>query len=470
MFKLAFGDISAAPTAASAIMPTEMHAVTLFLLLKAFSSGCSAVTGVEAISDSVPNFEAPSAHNAKIAYMLLAASVATTFGGVAFLAMQLQILPNHQFTVLSQIAAVVFGHGALFYYIQVVTALILVMAANTAFAGFPTLLSVIARDRYVPRQFAMRGHRLNFNNGIMILAMIAALLVVIFHGETHRLIPLYAVGVFTSFTLAQTGLLVRWLRHKPPGWHFKAALSGTGALVTLVATLVIGVTKFTHGAWVVVVLIPMIVMVMGAIKKHYQSVAEQLDIPNEFLDKIELTPSYSHHVIVPIDSFNAMVVKTIRYATSMSNNVEAFHVETFEGEADKLRNKWARLNTDIPLIIRQSPYREVVSPLIEYIDSEEHGSQLGDIITVLLPQFFVSKWWQYILHNNTSLFIARSLFDKRNVVVSVLPFYLGDYRKRRRKWLRNGDSAETPLPPVPGPLPPAAPEEGLHKGLKPEQL
>lgn len=254
----------------------------------------------------------------------------------------------------------------------------------------------------------------------------AVILVIIFGADTHLLIPLYAVGVFTSFTLSQTGMLVRWFRTRPRGWHYRCTVNGVGALVTLVTVLVIGVTKFEEGAWIVLLVIPLMVSLMFRIKRHYTLVAKSLDIPNEILNQVDLTPRYSHHVIVPIDSLNKMVIKALRYAQSMTPNVEAFHVETYEGEADKLRRKWDMLNTNIPLIIKGSPYREVVGPLLEYIESEEHASRPGDIITVLLPQFVVSKWWQFGLHNNTSLFIANAMFHQRNVVISVLPFNLED--------------------------------------------
>jgi amino acid transporter len=422
------------PAEASVSFGTQ--AVTIFLLLRAFSSGCSALTGVEAISNAVPNFKDPAPRNAKMVYILLALSIIVCFGGVAYLANLYNVIPNPRQTVIAQITLDVFGQGIMFYFIQAVTAIILAMAANTAFAGFPTLLSVMAQDGYAPRQMALRGHRLNFTNGIMILAFLAISLVIVFQADTHLLINLYAVGVFTSFTLSQTGMLVHWFRLKSKGWQYKALINGMGALTTLTAVVIIGVTKFTEGAWIVFLVVPMIVILMLKIKTHYNSVSRQLDIPNDTLSKIELVYSNSHHVIVPIDSLNVMVLKALRYARAMTSNVEAFHIETYEGEANKLIKKWEILNTDIPLIIRYSPYREIVEPLKEYIDSEEHASQPGDIITVLLPQFFVPKWWQMILHNNTSLFIANAMFSKRNVVVSILPFYIEDLNRYRNKITR----------------------------------
>jgi amino acid transporter len=415
------------------------QAVALFIILRAFASGCAAVTGVEAISDAVPNFREPSKRNAKLAYMLLAASVLITFGGIVYLTSLYHPVPNTQQTVIAQIATAVFGRGTAFYLIQATTTVILAMAANTAFAGFPILLSIIAQDGYAPRQLALRGHRLNFSNGIVFLGLMAIVLVIIFKGDTHLLIPLYAVGVFTSFTLAQFGMLMRWFRNKPEGWRVKALINGIGAVITSITTIIIAAEKFTAGAWIVLVIIPLLVMLMMRIKEHYNSVAKQLDVPNETLDQISFETRYNHHFIVPITSINGLVIQALRYARSLTPNVEVFHVETYEGEADKLRRKWGKLNTDIILVIKQSPYREVVEPLIEYIASEEHSSQPGDMITVLLPQFIVSNKWEMLLHNNTSVFIGRALFNKRNVAVSVLPFYLEDLPKNNK--------LKTPKPP-----------------------
>ncbi|HWP95804.1 MAG TPA: APC family permease [Syntrophomonadaceae bacterium] len=406
-------------------------ALTISLFLRAFASGCSAVTGVEAVSNAVPNFRDPAKKNAKIVYVLLAVAIIVCFGGIAYLAQLYHTIPNPRQTVIAQLTLDVFGRGGMFYFISATTAMILVLAANTAFAGFPTLLSVIAQDGYAPRQMALRGHRLNFNNGIIILSLAAAILVILFKANTHLLINLYAVGVFTSFTLSQSGMVVHWWKEKSPGWQFKLVVNGLGALTTGIAVTVIGITKFEEGAWIVFLVVPAIIAVMFKIKKHYASVAEQLDIPNDFLRELTFSTTYSHHVIVPIDSLNAMVVKALRYARSITPNVEAFHVEIYEGGADKLRLKWSMLNTDIPLIVKLSPYREIVNLLADYIDSEEHASQPGDVITVLLPQFFVSHRWEMALHNNTSLFIANAMLRKRNVVVSIIPFYLDDLKAYR---------------------------------------
>lgn len=413
-----------APAVSSVTFGTQM--VTLFLLLKAFSSGCSALTGVEAIANAVPNFQPPEQKNAKLTYLILGLTVLVTFGGIAYLAKIYQAVPNPHETVISQIAIDVFGKSFMYYIIQITTAVILVMAANTAFAGFPMLLSVIAQNGFAPRQLALRGHRLNYSNGILVLAGLALVLVIVFQSDTHLLIPLYSIGVFTSFTLSQVGMLVHWIKRKPPGWKHRAVINGIGALVTITAVAIIAYEKFLLGAWIVFVVVPLLVILMFKIHQHYDHVAQKLDVSNDQLNNINFKLTGRHHVIVPIDSLNVMVINALKYASSMTANVEAFHVEVTPGEADKLRRKWAMLKTDIPLIIKPSPYREIVRPLLKYIDSEEHQSRPGDVITVLLPQFIVSKWWQLALHNNTSVFIANSLFHKENLVVSVLPFFLGE--------------------------------------------
>ncbi|HBQ84922.1 MAG TPA: amino acid permease [Syntrophomonas sp.] len=431
LVRYATGNTLPVPLAPMQEISFGTHPVTLFILLAAFSSGCSALTGVEAISNAVPNFRDPAPHNAKLTYLLLAAAIVVCFGGVASLAKIYHATPNPELTVMAQISLAVFGKGIMFYIIQVTTTIILAMAANTAFAGFPTLLSIIAQDGYAPRQMALRGHRLNYTNGITFLALLAILLIIVFEADTHLLIALYAIGVFVAFTLSQTGMLVHWFRLRNEGWQYKALVNGLGALTTLGAVIIVGVTKFTSGAWIVIVVVPLIVMLMYKIKQHYLLVAQQLDIPNDTLSLIDFNNPHRHHVIIPIDSINGMVIKALLYARSMTNDVEAFHVEPYEGEADKLKRKWAMLNTEIPLIIRESPYRDVVGQLTEYIGSEEHASRPGDLITVLLPQFFVSKWYQALLHNNTSLFIANAMLNKHNVVVSILPFYLAAYNVKK---------------------------------------
>lgn len=409
-------------------------AVSLLLLLRAFSSGCSALTGVEAVSNAVPNFKKPSTKHAKSTLLLLSLIVLVVFGGISVLANIYRVVPTEGKTVLSQITESIFGKGFMFYYVQATTALILTLAANTAFSDFPLMSSVIARDGYAPRQFAARGERLSYSNGIIMLSAIAAALIIIFRGDTHLLIPLYAVGVFVSFTLSQTGMFIKWLRNKDKGWIHKAFINGLGALVTGVAVIIIGSTKFVNGAWIVIIIIPIVVNAMLKIRKHYSAVARQLRIESDELSTINFEKDiYRNRVIVPIASVNKASVRALRYAKTISDSVTAFNVSISEEDKEKIERKWDMLNTDIPLIVRSSPYRKVVSPLLEFIESEEYGLKKGDIITVIIPQFSVRDWWHRLLHNQTSIFISTELLKHKHIVIATIPLRLKDDKDAIKK-------------------------------------
>ncbi len=401
--------------------------ITILLILRAFSSGCTALTGVEAVSNAVPNFREPSVKHARSVLLLLSFFVFLLFAGVSLLANIYHVIPVGGKTVLSQITAEIFGnHHWFYYFFQLTTTLILTLAANTAFAGFPLLFSVMARDGYVPRQLSFRGERLSFSNGILVLTMIAGLLLVVFQGDTHRLIPLYAVGVFVSFTLSQLGMFFKWIRSKEKGWLYKAIINGTGALVTFVTVIIIGGTKFVQGAWIAILVILILMAGMLKIKRHYAAVAEQLRLKPEELAALDLSKdTYRNHVIVPIESVNKASVRALRYAKTISNNVVAFNIAINEECENRFKEKWNLLHTNIPLIVKYSPYRKVVSPLIEFIESyEEHNYQRGDMITVILPQFSVQAWWQVFLHNQSRLFITRDLLRHKHIVIATIPLQL----------------------------------------------
>lgn len=409
------------------IIAGSVESISLLLLLRAFSSGCAAVTGVEAVSNAVPNFKEPSIKHARTVLLLLALAVFALFGGISYLANLYHVAPVEGQTVLSQIASEIFGRSSWMYgLIQLSTMLILTLAANTAFAGFPMLISVMSRDGFAPRQLSVRGERLSYSNGIMVLTLFAAVLLVIFNGNTHHLIPLYAVGVFSSFTLSQTGMLVKWLRTKEKGWIHKAIINGTGAFVTLVAVIIIGITKFSHGAWIVIVIVPLLMSMFMKIKQHYTSVAEQLRLSSEELEALDLSKDvYKNHVIVPVASINRASVRALRYAKTISNNVVAFNVSIDEEMEKRIKEKWNRLHTDIPLIVKYSPYRKIMDPLLDFIESyEEHSYQKGDMITVILPQFSVRTWWHVFLHNQTRVFIQRDLLKHKHIVVATIPLQL----------------------------------------------
>ena len=397
------------------------EAFTWFLILRAFSSGCTAMTGTEAISNGIPAFRPPESRNAAITLGWMAVILGTFFVGLTVLANRLAIVPMPEETVVSQIARRLHGTGFFYYAIQAATALILVLAANTSFADFPRLSSLLARDRYIPRQFATLGERLVFSNGIMVLGAMAALLLVIFGGETHALIPLYAVGVFISFTLSQSGMVRHWWTDRVRGWRHKLAINGLGALATGVVTVVIAATKFTHGAWIVVLVIPALVATFLAMHRHYEDVAEQLS-----LEGLPGPPELRHTVLVVVGDLHRGVVRAVQYAKTLaapSVAVRAVFVETDPAKTAKLEEKWARWGLGVPLVILNSPYRSLLRPLVEYRDALQ---SLGDdhMVTVVIPEFLPSRWWQHILHNQTALLIKGVLLFRKNTVVVDVPYLL----------------------------------------------
>jgi amino acid transporter len=440
------------------------QALTVFLILGAFSNGCSALTGVEAISNGVQAFKKPESKNAATTLLAMAALLAVMFLGTSTLAYLFGVHPHENETVISQFARYIFG-GPMkwFYYIvQASTAAILVLAANTAFADFPRLSSLLARDRFIPKQFGNRGDKLVFSNGILILALFASLLIIAFSGDTSRLIPLYAVGVFLSFTLSQAGMVRHWLKvrrgevyddaihqsqvdseHAIPDihltieqsrtprfvsdevterrhWRRSLALNLTGAIATAVVLTVFIATKFIHGAWLVVVMIPLLVLLFHAIHRHYVSVARQLALEaiNDTLEPIH------HAVIVPVSGIHRGVVAALRYAKSISpGNVRAVYVDTDEEATGILKDRWQRMNFGIPLEVLQSPYRELTRPLLRYINriACKNGD---DLVTVVLPEFVPARWWQHLLHNQSSLLLKAALLFKDRIIVTNIPYHL----------------------------------------------
>jgi amino acid transporter len=416
LYRLATGSLPRTP-------PPDVRAVetlTWFLVLRAFSSGCTAMTGTEAISNGIPAFRPPESRNAAITLGWMAVILGTFFVGITILADRLGVVPMPEETVVSQIARRLHGTGLFYYAVQAATALILVLAANTSFADFPRLSSLLARDRFVPRQFSTLGERLVFSNGILVLGAMAALLLVIFGGETHALIPLYAVGVFISFTLSQSGMVRHWWKDRVQGWRHKIAINGLGALATGVVTLVIAVTKFTHGAWIVVLVIPTLVGTFLAMRRHYDDVAEQLS-----LDGLAGPPELHHTVLIIVGDLHRGVVRAVQYAKTLATgaSVRAVFVETDPAKTAKLEEKWARWGLGVPLVILGSPYRSLLRPLVEYLDALQ--SQGDDhMVTVVIPEFLPSKWWQHILHNQTALLIKGALLFRKNTVVADVPYLL----------------------------------------------
>lgn len=400
--------------------------ITLILLLRAFSSGCTALTGVEAVSNAVPNFKSPSVKYAKAVLLLLSIIILVLFGGTSVLANMYHVVPGDR-AMLVLIAEQVFGHNFMFYYVTITTFVILIMAANTAYSGFPLLLAVMAKEGYVPRQLSMKGDRLSYSNGILLLSAVAGALIILFKADVTSLIGLYAIGVFISFTLSQAGMLRRWLKTRGKNWVPKAIVNGLGALVTSIAVLIIAFTKFEQGAWIVIVLIPVLIVLMFKVKKHYEAIRKQLKITQKTLERADIcNKKYTNRVIVPLSSVNKSSIRALKYGKTISSNITAFCVATDEESASKIQEKYNELGTDIPLIIKYNPYRKVVEPLLDFIESAEYEYKKGDIITVILPQFIVKSWWQRLLHNQTGKFIERKLLKHKHIVVAVMPLQLND--------------------------------------------
>lgn len=401
--------------------------LSIFLILRAFSSGCSALTGVEAVSNSVPNFKEPSQKSARTVMILLAALIFFIFGGTSILAIFYTAVPIvNGPTVISQIATAIFGNGIMYYIIQFSTAIILLMACNTAYTGFPMLMYIVGKDGFAPRQFTLRGKRLSFSFGIIALSFVACLLVIVFKADTHRLIPLYAIGVFISFNLGQFGMVNHWRKERDKGWLKRAFINGFGALVTTLTTIIILVEKFSEGAFIVVILIPIIILIQLKIKKHYDKVAYGLSVSELNLKKIDLKIKYTHIVVVPIASLNKATIGALQYAQSISDNVIALNISPDKEAMEKLKIRWNELDTDILLVAKYSPYRAVVTPLLKSIELIANSTADNEKITVIVPQFVTHERFGEVLHNHTSFFIRETLLKNDNIIVSTYPYHLVD--------------------------------------------
>lgn len=403
----------------------------VFLVLRAFASGCSAMTGVEAISNGVPAFKKPEPRNARLTLIWMAAILGSLFAGITLLSMTFGLIPDPtgKVTLISQIATRTFGGTPLaFMYpvFQIATLLILVLAANTSYADFPRLASLLARDNFLPHQFAFRGDRLAFSTGIFCLAILASTLELIFGGDTTHLVDLYAVGVFISFTLSQSGMVRHWwrLRHQEPHWLRSLIINGIGATATLIVAAVITITKFLLGAWIVAILIPLLVLVFIAIHRHY------LKVESERTTSTPLKPTEIRHLfIVPIAGLDRVSVQSLSYARSIARRVIAVHVAIDEEDAHRIREAWGAWTGQIApeekleLVIIESPYRSLKAPLMAYIDTI-HELYSDVTLTVLLPEFVVSHWWEHLLHNQTALRLKAALLFRPGIVVTNMPQHL----------------------------------------------
>ena len=416
------GTLEPVPPPASAVPLGSggLAVLSTFVLLTAFSNGCTALTGVEAVSNGVPAFRPPESKNAAQTLVAMAIMSITMFMGITLLAHAYGVIPSDSETVVSQIARGTFGGRSVFYYaVQAATMLILVLAANTAYADFPRLASILARDRFLPRQFMNQGDRLAFSNGIIILSVLASVLLVVFGGDTHALIPLYMIGVFVSFTLSQAGMVVHWRTLRGSGWRTSAAINGFGAIVTGIVLLIVATTKATEGAWIIMVMTPVLVVLFEITRRHYDHVASELTLRGWQ----PRTPG-GHLVLVPIGGVQRAVVKALQYARGLSTDVRAVYVDIDSTATASIREQWASWGQGVQLVVLESPYRSLMEPLLEYIEQVQAHDPDG-YVTVILPEFVPRRIWQHLLHNQHALLIKGALLFKPNVVVTSVPFHLG---------------------------------------------
>ncbi|WP_028392411.1 APC family permease [Bacillus cihuensis] len=400
---------------------TPVAGISLFILLRAFASGSSALTGVEAISNAIPNFKNPAPNNAAKTLMAMGGFLAVLFTGIIFLAYYYGIAPNEKVTVVSQIAEDTFGRNFMYYFIQGTTALILILAANTGYSAFPLLAVNLAKDKFIPRIFTIRGDRLGYSNGIMILGFASIILIIAFKGRTEHLIPLYAVGVFIPFTLSQTGMIVKWIREKPKGWITKLTINTIGALISFIVMLMFFLTKFAQ-VWPVLIFLPIIIFVFYQIKKHYEAVGDQLRVATSELS----VPIEGNVMIVPVAGITQVVENSLNYAKSLSpEQIIAVYVAFEREDEKKFAEKWKMWQPDIRLVTLHSYYRSIIQPLTKFIDIVEHkASESNYQVTVIIPQFIPKKGWHNILHNQSSLLIRTILLYRRNVVITTVPYHL----------------------------------------------
>ena len=407
--------------------PPPTSPLTVFLILRAFASGSTALTGVEAIADGVPAFKEPQAENARTTLLAMGLILGSLFTGITLLSYHFHLVPSERETIVSQLARALVDGSPFYYVIQAATALILFLAANTAFADFPRLAYFLARDRFLPRQFRFQGDRLAFSTGIVTLGILTSLLVIARHASVSALIPLYAVGVFTAFTLSQSSMVVHWWRHaagelRRVPWH-SLVINGFGALVTGIVTGVIVVTKFTHGAWMVIVFIPLLIGMMLAVHRHYVSVAEQLRVDlEEARRRLRLVPRRSV-AVVPVASLNRASLTALTYARSIADDVVAVHVATEPESGEALQQRWREAGLTIPLVIVDSPYRELLGPLVAVIE-KIHREKGAPLITVVIPEFVTAHWWERLLHTQTAWRLRRALVQIPDLAITMVPYHL----------------------------------------------
>lgn len=411
------------------------HALTLFLLLKAFSSGCSALTGIEAVSNGVQAFHPPQAKNATKVLFAMVALLGLFFIGTSYIAQHIGLVPNETETIVSMIARKLYGTSPMYYAVQFVTCAILILAANTAYSDFPRLSSILATDRYLPRQMANLGDRLVYSNGVVFLGLFVSGLIVFYHADVSGLIPLYMVGVFVTFTLSQAGMVRFWWKKRSPRWIFHMSINGIGALATGIVGVVVLIVKFfewspgaifPNGAWITFLAISALVIMMLMIKKHYEEFSVQISLNHAKAPR----PYVAHKAVIPVSDVHRGVLEAVRYAQTISKDVSALYVDLGQPERlERLRAEWNKWVPEVPITVLPSPYRSVIRPIIQYLDDLREGTGLDTAVTVVIPEFVPLKWWHHLLHNQTAWMLKIALLfhrkqNRRYKVLADVPYYL----------------------------------------------
>lgn len=410
---LAYGAVRAfieGPGSLALAAPPAVQPLTAFLVLHAFSTGCTALTGVEAISNGVPIFKSPESQNAGRTLIVMALLMGVLFVGSIGLTQYLAVVAGPQETILSALARRILGSGAGYLLIQASTMLILAVATNTSFAGFPRLAALLASDGFLPRQLTSLGDRLVFANGITLLSAATGVLILVFGGDTHALIPLFAVGAFLAFTLSQGGMVAHWWRERGRHWWLKAVINGVGALATGTALLIIGVSKFGEGAWITIIVIPALVLGFLQVRAHYREVARQLSLRGL---PPSLKPAPPPRVVIPISGVHRGIVDAVAFARSIATDVTAVYVELEPGAGERIRETWEQWWPDVPLVVVPSPYRSIIGPLLNFLDETDQQCNDGRMATLVLPEFVPAHWWQSIFHNQTAWLLKAALLYRR---------------------------------------------------------
>ena len=408
------------------VAPKPLQPLTVILIMHAFATGCTALTGIEAISNGVPAFQPPESRNAQKTMIVMTVLMGILFAGSIGLTQYLGVVSGPDETILSALARRLLGSGPLYFLIQISTMLILAVAANTSFAGFPRLAAILAGDGFLPRQLTSLGDRLVFANGIVMLSLATAVLIIVFGGNSHALVPLFAVGVFLAYTFSQTGMVIHWRREGQKGWQIKALINGLGALTTGATLLIVGFSKFREGAWISVLLIPFLVICFIRIRAHYQEVGSELSLRGL---PPSLKPFPTPRIVIPVSGVHRGIIDAIDFARAISKDISAVYIELEPGAAEKVLETWQRWFPDIPLVVLQSPYRSIVGPLLEYLDKTDHQHNDGQLAAVVLPEFIPAKWWHSLLHNQTTWLLKTALLYRRRThgfprVIIDIPYHL----------------------------------------------